>query len=102
MENVTDRDRDYLNFNEQQQLPNSTAVLVLGILSIVLCSPLGIIALVLAHTDTRRYRDNPGVYSADSYNSLKAGKICSIIGVSILGLILLFYAVVFIFAISYR
>ncbi|MBL7810864.1 MAG: hypothetical protein JNL57_01455 [Bacteroidetes bacterium] len=69
-------------------LPNATAVLVLGILSIVGCFCygiigviLGIIAMVLASKDMQAYKLNPGIYSAGSYNNMKAGRICAIIGV---------------------
>jgi len=100
MERQQEQGRDFLNFNEQQPLPNATAVLVLGILSIVLCMPLGIVGLVLANSDTRRYKDNPGIYSSDSFSTLKAGKICSIIGVAIMALLLFFYVLIILLAIS--
>lgn len=71
----------------QTPVPNSTAVLVLGILSIVLCFcygligvALGIIALVLAAKGKTIYLENPNAYTLSSYNNLKAGKICGIIG----------------------
>ncbi len=71
----------------QEALPNATAVLVLGIISIVGCfcygvlgSICGIIALVLASKDMRRYSLEPARYTASSYNNLKAGRICAIIG----------------------
>ncbi len=75
----------------QQSLPNSTAVLVLGILSIVFICPyislisivIGIIALVLASRDQNLYNSNPAIYSYSSYNNLKAGRVCAIIGLSI-------------------
>ena len=87
------------------QLPNSTAVLVLGILSIALCFcygivglVLGIIALVLASKGADIYAANPGAYSLASYNNLKAGRICAIIGVilSVLYILFLIIYVVFI------
>ena len=90
-------------FRLQQPLQNATAVLVLGILSIVLCFVgliLAIIALVLAGRDIKLYNTSPEVYTNDSYNNIKAGKICAIIGLVINGLLVLFYAVVFIFALS--
>ncbi|HEX3009601.1 MAG TPA: CCC motif membrane protein [Bacteroidales bacterium] len=91
-----------INQTQQQpltnrQLPNSTAVLVLGILSIVLCFcwgifgvTLGIIALVLANKANALYTENPGVYSEGSYKNMKAGKICAIVGTSLSGLYMLF------------
>lgn len=77
----------------QQQLPNSTAVLVLGIISIVGCFcyglvglVLGIIALVLAGKANVLYQQNPSNYSEASLKNLKAGKICAIIGTCLSGL----------------
>ncbi len=71
----------------QQQLPNATAVLVLGIISIVGCFCyglvgliLGIIALVLAGKANTLYQQNPGNYTEASFKNLKAGKVCAIIG----------------------
>ncbi|MEP6746091.1 MAG: CCC motif membrane protein [Bacteroidota bacterium] len=88
----------------QQPLQNSTAVLVLGILSIVICFVgfiLGIIALVLANKDLRLYNTSPEVYTIASYNNLKAGKICAIIGIIFWALIILFYIIVVAFALSF-
>ncbi len=77
----------------QQKLPNATAVLVLGILSLVGCfcyglpgMILGAIGLMLANKDEKLYRQNPTMYS--DYGNLKAGKILSIIGL-VLGLLTL-------------
>jgi len=71
----------------QQPLPNATAVLVLGIVSLVGCFCygivgliLGIIALVLAGKATKLYNENPGMYSEASFKNMKAGKICGIVG----------------------
>lgn len=73
-----------------QILPNSTTVLVLGILSITLCFcygipglVLGIIAIVLANKSNKLYLKNPTNYSESSLNNLKAGKTCAIIGLSL-------------------
>jgi M penetrans paralogue family 26 len=92
------------HYNPQQPLQNATAVLVLGILSIVICFigfVLGIIALVLASKDMRLYNASPEVYTEASYNNLKAGRICSIIGVIIWSLIILFYVIIVAFALSF-
>jgi len=78
---------------EKQMLPNSTAVLVLGIVSIVgvLCTQgilgiiLGIIGLVLASAPMKELKQNPNLYTESSIKNLKAGRICSIIGVSLGG-----------------
>ena len=81
----------------KQMLPNSTAVLVLGIVSIVgvICTQgilgivLGIIGLVLSGTSMKMYKDHPELYTESSVKNLKAGKICSIIGVSLGGALML-------------
>jgi hypothetical protein len=89
----------------QAILPNSTAVLVLGILSIVFCFCygivgliLGIIAVVLGSKGMTLYNANPGAYTLASYNNLKAGRTCGIIGLilSILTVIgLIIYVIAF-------
>lgn len=78
-------------------VPNSVAVLVLGILSIVFCwcygiisLILGIIALVLASKGQKLYQESPQAYAISSFNNLKAGKICAIIGTILSGLYLIF------------
>jgi hypothetical protein len=102
MENPNNPNQENINqqFNQQfgqpqipnggQVLPNSTAVLVLGIISIVGCFcyglvglVCGIIALVLASKGSALYRQNPGVYSEVSFKNMNAGKICAIIGLSL-------------------
>lgn len=87
---------------EQKELPNSTAVLVLGILSLVLCwcygiigLILGIIALVLSTNPRHLYQENPGVYSESSYKNLSAGRVCGIIGICIASLVILLVILVF-------
>ncbi len=92
------------NYSEQQPLnqpqialPNATAVLVLGIVSILLCCCYGgglvtsIIALVLAGKDTNRYIANPTMYTLGSYSNLKAGKICAIIALVLSLMTIAFY-----------
>lgn len=70
---------------EQQKLPNSTLILVLGILSIIGCCfygigiIIGIVALVLAAKATTLYNENPDMYSG--YQNVKTGRILSIIGI---------------------
>jgi hypothetical protein len=83
-------------FQPKSELPNATAVLVLGICSIVfscffiglIC---GIIGLVLAGKGRVMYRENPNLYA--NYGQLNAGWIMSIIGV-ILGGLYVVYAVI--------
>ncbi len=71
---------------EKQKLPNSTGVLVLGILSILGCCcygfiglVLGIVALVLAKKATALHNDNPDEY--DGINNVKIGKTLAIVGI---------------------
>ncbi|MFY8091718.1 MAG: CCC motif membrane protein [Chitinophagaceae bacterium] len=92
------------NFLSQESLPNATAVLVLGIISIVACCfyglpglICGIIALVLAKKDTLLYKENPGRYSSNSFGNLKAGKVCAIIGVSLASIFVIYIIVVLAF-----
>jgi hypothetical protein len=80
---------------EQQKLPNSTLILVFGILSIITCCcygvvglALGIIAIVLATKATQLYTANPELYTG--YSNVKTGKILAIIGVILSALYLLF------------
>lgn len=85
----------------QTKLPNATAVLVLGIISIVACCCygigiiLGIIGLVLANKDMKLYNQNPKQFTGIS--NVNTGKILSIIGI-ILGVLFL-ALVIYIYAI---
>ena len=86
----------------QMPIPNSAAVLVLGILSIVFCFcygfiglVLGIIAIVLAGKANAIYNANPSNFTISSFNNLKAGKICAIIGTILSALMLVYVVVVF-------
>jgi type III secretory pathway component EscU len=90
----------------QSPLPNATAVLVLGILSIVTCFCAGIpgvvlaiIALVLASKDISKYNASPNQYTLASFNNIKAGKVCSIIGLCFSSLYLIYVVCVVIMAI---
>ncbi len=81
----------------QVPLPNSTAVLVLGIISIALCwcygivaLTCGIIAIVLGNKAMALYKANPSAYTLSSFNNTKGGRICAIIGVCLGSLYLIF------------
>jgi len=87
---------DFSNFEMKQKLPNASAVLVLGILSILtFCCYgifgiiLGIVALILAKKDRDAYKLNPALYT--NYSNLNTGRILAIIGLilSILYLIII-------------
>lgn len=82
---------------EKQPLPNATAVLVLGICSIVFgCLfvglVLGIIGIVLSGKGRKLYKESPELY--DGYGSLNAGFIMSIIGTILGGLYILYVIVI--------
>jgi hypothetical protein len=90
MENQPPLQPNQFTSNPQIPLPNGTATLVLGIISIVGCFCYGIvglicaiIALVLANKDMRLYLANPSAYTPGSLSNLKSGKICAIIGLSL-------------------
>jgi len=82
---------------QKQVLPNATAVLVLGICSIVFgCLfaglVLGIIGIVLSSKGRNMYRQNPEAY--EGYGQLNAGFILSIIG-TCLGSLSIIYWIIF-------
>lgn len=78
-------------------VPNATAVLVLGILSIPGCCCLGglvgvilgVVALVLAKQAEEAYRLEPGNFTQSSYKNMQAGRVCAIIGLVLSGIALL-------------
>lgn len=102
MENQQEPTQNYLNF-QQTPLPNATPVLVLGIVSIVGCFCYGlvgiiagIISLILAKKDTKLYNTNPGAYTLSSYNNLKAGRTCAIVGLALSSIYVLIIIVILI------
>lgn len=89
-------------FKGTQKLPNATGVLILGILSLIGCCCygvpgliFGIIALILAAGDTKRYNENPEAFS--NYGNVKAGKILAVIGIV---MSILFLALILFFVLS--
>ena len=103
MDNSSQSQGNIFGQYSQQNLPNATAVLVLGIVSIAVCFCYGvfglicgIIALVLAKKDTALYLSMPGQYTPASFQNIKAGKICSIIGLILSGLCLLIFVFYFV------
>ncbi|MDX1542485.1 MAG: CCC motif membrane protein [Christiangramia sp.] len=70
---------------EKKELPNSTLILVFGILSIVGCCcygilgvVFGIIALIMSNRAMEIYSANPELYTG--YQNVKTGRILAIIG----------------------
>lgn len=76
------------SFVEKKPLPNSTAVLVLGILSLIFWCLigliLGIIGLVISKEGKTLYEKNPTAYTG--YGSLNAGRVLCIIGIILNGI----------------
>ncbi|MGY3053466.1 hypothetical protein ACVWYG_001666 [Pedobacter sp. UYEF25] len=96
------------NYGGQQNLPNATASLILGILSIPACCfygffgiIFGVIAVILSNGDIKKYQMNPGIFTEASYNNSKAGKICGIIGLSLSALFFVFWILIVIGLFSY-
>jgi len=92
--------------NTPAQVPNATAVLVLGIISIVGCFMYAIpgivcsiIALVLHKKDKALYYSNPVKYE-NSFKTSKAGHICAVVGLSLSLAFIVFLIVYFIFIVS--
>ncbi|MGV3630387.1 MAG: CCC motif membrane protein [Bacteroidota bacterium] len=101
MSDVLDNLGSSNNFTGNKTLPNATASLVLGIISIATCwiyglpgIVCGIIAIVLHNKDKKIYMDDPQSYQM-SYKNLKAGYICGIIGLSLSAFFILYIIVVF-------
>jgi hypothetical protein len=81
---------------ENQKLPNATAVLVLGILSILTCCCYGLFGLILAivglyltHKDLIIYNGSPEKFI--NFSQLNTGKILCIIGVVLNAIMLLYF-----------
>ena len=82
---------------ERRELPNSTLILIFGIISIVTCCCYGIIglifgivAIILAGKATKVYAENPELYTG--FQNVKTGKILAIIGI-ILNVLFLLYVI---------
>lgn len=96
MENTNQPQNENLFSNNKVMLPNATAVLVLGICSIVFScffvgAILGIIGLVLGSRSKKLYKTSPAMY--DGYGQVNAGWIMSIIGICLGGLYLIYWIV---------
>jgi hypothetical protein len=81
-------------------LPNSTAVFVLGLCSVIFACffvgfILGIIGLFMAREPRAMYRDNPNLY--EGYGLLNAGYVLSIIGVCLGALYIAYFVIIFLF-----
>lgn len=94
---------DSFQLQGNKNVPNGTAVLVLGILSIVMCWTygvlglvLGIVAIVLHKKDKAVYLTNPSVYE-QSFKNSKAGNVCAIIGLILSALFIVYIIAIIMF-----
>jgi len=85
----------------QQNLPNATAALVLGIIAIPACCfygifglVFGVIAWILSAGDMKKYQLNPGLYTESSYKNAKAGKICGMIATILSALFIVIFILI--------
>lgn len=78
--------------------PQSTTVLVLGIVSLVVCSILGPFAWMMGNRVVREIDASRGLMGGRS--SANAGRICGIIATVLLGLGVLAFVLFFVFAIA--
>lgn len=101
MENNTNNQFSQNNPNPKMQyhppVPNATAGLVLGILSIVFSFCYGIVGLILgivgliqANKAIQLYESNPDAYYPSSYENAKAGRVTSIIGLVLSSLVFIY------------
>jgi len=85
-------------------LPNATAVLILGIISIIGCCCGGIvgvicgaIGLILANKDMKLYQANPNAYK--NFSNLNTGRILCIVGliISVIYMLYSVYTIIFVY-----
>lgn len=83
----------------QKDLEGAGGILAMGIISIPFFG--GIIGLVLSIITLSRsskaltlYNENPQDYTESSYKKVKAGRVCSIVSLSLLGLVLVLILVI--------
>ena len=103
MDEILDNKDTRSMFTGEKSLPNATATLVLGIISIATCwlyaipgLACGIIALVLFSKDKKIYQEDPASYNA-SFKNAKAGQVCAIIGLCLSALMFIYFIVVLAF-----
>jgi hypothetical protein len=78
-------------------LPNSNAILVVGVLSILSCFFMGLIGIILGFIGVKLYKRPhelyklaPELYTKESYKNLRAGYTMSIVGLAVSSLFVLF------------
>jgi len=94
-------EQTHQNYQKLPNLPNATIILVFGILSIAICSfiglAFGITALILSNKEKEKFVQSPGSFSQNSYNMMNAGRTCAIIGTILSAVATLFMIIYFIF-----
>ncbi|MFH2141600.1 MAG: CCC motif membrane protein [Bacteroidota bacterium] len=90
--------------SSRMPLPNSTGILVMGIISIAVCwcygligMALGIISLIMAGKANALYLQDKDKYTESSYKNMKAGKICALIGTILSGIYLIYVIIILAF-----
>lgn len=104
MEDLNKPSEQIFNNPGRPELPNATAILVLGIISIVGCFCYGtvglicgIIAMVLASKAKKLVDMNPDMYTEGSVKNMKTGRTCALIGLILSALCLLFFIAYLVF-----
>jgi hypothetical protein len=75
-------------------IPNATAILILGICSIVFCGLgpiLGTIAIILSKQARIEFESKPNAYDPGSMSNVRTGRICGIIGLIVGSLFWVFW-----------
>jgi len=75
-----------------------TLILVLGILGLVVCGPLAIVAWIMGAGDLKEM--DAGTMDPSGRGTTQAGKICGMIGTILLVLGLVIFAVIFAFGLA--
>lgn len=72
----------------QQELPNASVVLILGIIALIISFfnslvglVTGIVSLVMARNTEKLYNQTPRLYTLSSLSNMRSGKTCAIIGI---------------------
>jgi hypothetical protein len=82
----------------QQDHPQGTTILILGILGLVVCQICGIVAWVMGNKAIKEIDANPGAYS--NRGNVQAGRICGIVATCLLALAIVGFILVFALAAS--
>ncbi|MBN2596599.1 CCC motif membrane protein [Labilibaculum sp.] len=93
--------RNQTSTNKQEVLPNSSSILVLGILSIflfcfagIISLVMAIIALILSKQATKLYQETPHLYTSASWNNVTTGKTCAFIGLLLATISFLLFVII--------